>query len=227
MATDFKGCGNCHGDPSLKLALLKGRQSPTPPEFSSTMGESEAAWVKYANAVGVLALLTGIIYFNPLGGSPSLPTFSSISSIPLMFGAFRLQSIQGAAPLVDLPATLPNGCPAHKFKSVRHLSRAPDIMVIEGFLSSEEADALLELAYLPPSLPTRANLVIPYLKSQRLSVILTRKILIKAIGILGQHIFLSQKPRPHPTPKRSFDASKIAHLASKAMSQFGTSRPCK
>lgn len=78
-----------------------------------------------------------------------------------------------------------------------------------------------------PSLPTRANLVIPYLKNQRLSVILTRKILIKAIGIPGQHISPSQKTRPHPTPKKSSDASKIAHLASKAMSQFGTSRPYK
>lgn len=134
-------------DQSLKIGSFKG--SPTPPKFSSTMGESEPAWVKYANAIGVLALLTGIIYFNPLGGSPSLPTFSSLSSIPMMFGAFRLQSIQGA-PLVDLPATLPNGCPAHKFKSVRHLSRAPHIMVIEGFLSPEEADALLELAYPSP-----------------------------------------------------------------------------
>ena len=109
------------------------------------MGESEPAWVKYANAIGILALLTGIIYFNPLGGSPSMPTIPSISSIPAMFGAFR---IQGVAPFVDeLPAPLSNGCPAHKFKSVRQLSRAPDIMIIEGFLTAEEAEALLEIAY--------------------------------------------------------------------------------
>ena len=117
------------------------------------MGESEPAWVKYANAIGILALLTGVIYFNPLGGSPSLPAIPSIPSIPSIFDSFRIQRGQ---PLDELAATLPNGCPAHKFKSVRHLSRAPDIMIIEGFLTPEEADVLVEVAYL--TLSSRANL---------------------------------------------------------------------
>jgi hypothetical protein len=140
------------------------------PKLSSTMGESEPAWVKYANAIGILALLTGVIYFNPLGGSPSLPEIPSIPSIPSIFDSFRIQR----GPLDELPATLPNGCPAHKFKSVRHLSRAPDIMIIEGFLTPEEADVLVEVAYL--TLNSRANLVIHYLKSQRSSAMLTKEI---------------------------------------------------
>jgi len=186
------------------------------------MGESEPAWVKYANAIGVLALLTGIIYFNPLGGSPSLPTIPSIPSIPSVFGSFR---IQGAQSLDVLPATLPNGCPAHKFKSVRHLSRAPDIMVIEGFLTPEEANALVEVAYF--TLTSRAKLVIHYLRSQRSSAMSTRAILIKAIGIPGQRICQSQKILPNPNNTKSFDASRIVHRVSRVIAQLSTWKPYK
>jgi hypothetical protein len=186
------------------------------------MGESEPAWVKYANAIGILALLTGVIYFNPLGGSPSLPAIPSIPSIPSIFDSFR---IQGGHPLDELPATLPNGCPAHKFKSVRHLSRAPDIMIIEGFLTPEEADVLVEVAYL--TLSSRANLVIHYLKSQGSSAMLTQEILIKVIGIPGPRISPSRKILPNPSNTRSFDASRIVRPASRDIVQSSIWKPCK
>lgn len=43
-----------------------------------------------------------------------------------------------------------DGCPAHHFKSIRRVSRSPNIMLIEGFLTEAETDVLLGVAYSPP-----------------------------------------------------------------------------
>ena len=45
-----------------------------------------------------------------------------------------------------------DGCPAHQYDSVKVISRSPDIMIIEGFLTKFEAEYLIKLAYVP-SLP--------------------------------------------------------------------------
>jgi len=98
-------------------------------------------------------------------------------------------------------------------------------MVIEGFLTPEEADALVEVAYWPPT--SRANLVIHYLKSQKSSAILTREILIRVIGIPGQHISPNRKIPPNPNNTKSFDASRIGHLDSRDIAHSSTWKPCK
>jgi hypothetical protein len=38
-------------------------------------------------------------------------------------------------------------CPEHRYEGVKIVSRAPDIMLINGFMSQEEADALIRLAF--------------------------------------------------------------------------------
>lgn len=44
------------------------------------------------------------------------------------------------------------GCPVHKYDGVRMVSRKPEIMLIDGFLSEREADVLLNLACAPTTL---------------------------------------------------------------------------
>jgi hypothetical protein len=39
-----------------------------------------------------------------------------------------------------------NGCPAHKYGSVKIISRAPDIIAIEDFLTADEAEHLISFA---------------------------------------------------------------------------------
>ena len=53
---------------------------------------------------------------------------------------------------ISLGAQYRNGCPDHRFSSVKHLSRSPDIMLIEDFLTPGEAETLIRIAYGPLSI---------------------------------------------------------------------------
>jgi hypothetical protein len=103
------------------------------------MMETSTGWTKYANVLGVLGLLTTIVYVNPI--ATFLPTvLNHINSI------YDRTELTPAGPFDSLPVEYRNGCPDHKFTSVRQLSRAPDVMIIEGFLTKFEADYLVDIA---------------------------------------------------------------------------------
>jgi hypothetical protein len=48
-----------------------------------------------------------------------------------------------------------DGCPVHKFSGVRIVSRRPEIILIDGFLTDHEARALITIAYSPHMAPIR------------------------------------------------------------------------
>jgi hypothetical protein len=108
--------------------------------------EKENGWTKYLNVLGLLGLLSAIIYVNPLAVSPSAITSvlkrSTSFSPPIIFEA--------EDPFESLAEEYrTNGCPNHQFISVKRVSRIPDIVLIEGFLTKEEADFLVHAAYFP------------------------------------------------------------------------------
>jgi hypothetical protein len=102
--------------------------------------DTTTGWTKYVNVLGFLGLLTTILYINPVA--------NIIPAISNRYQSFHNQATDSApaTPFDVLPAQYRNGCPVHKFKSVRQLSRKPDVMLIEGFLSQFEADYLLKIA---------------------------------------------------------------------------------
>ena len=102
--------------------------------------ENSNGWTKYVNVFGFLGLLTAIIYVNPVANV--VPAILA----PYQFLHDRVLQAKPNNPFDDLPPEYRNGCPAHKFKSVRHLSRAPDVILIEGFLTPFEADYLIKVA---------------------------------------------------------------------------------
>jgi hypothetical protein len=96
-------------------------------------------WPKYVPLLGILTALLGAfsvnqfaVDFDPLSIRQALSNFATPS--------------KDNSP-VSLGAQYRNGCPEHRFSSVKHLSRAPDIMVIEDFLTPAEAETLIRLAY--------------------------------------------------------------------------------
>lgn len=102
--------------------------------------DTTTGWTKYVNVLGFLGLLASILYINPV-----------VNVIPAISTYYHYlhDQVTGSAPANPfdvLPAQYRNGCPVHKFKSVRQLSRKPDVMVIEGFLTQFEADYLLKIA---------------------------------------------------------------------------------
>jgi hypothetical protein len=88
------------------------------------------------NIIGLFAILAivllTIIYVNP------------IAKIASFLGE---KEIEFEDSIEDLGTLYKNeGCPKHRFTSVRHLSRRPDVTLIEGFLTEAEAQVLLNLA---------------------------------------------------------------------------------
>jgi hypothetical protein len=103
--------------------------------------ETSKGWTRYVNALGVVGLLAGIVYLNPLANPASIQPFRELyeKAVQLTFPAPvvppKISSI-GERYLRD-------GCPKHQFKSIRLAHRQPDIMIIEGFLTEEEANFLI------------------------------------------------------------------------------------
>jgi len=68
-----------------------------------------------------------------------------------LFGISRQQEpqmvVQPPETYEEFLARYEDGCPVHKFGRVRILSHRPEIMLIDGFLSEREAEAILHLAY--------------------------------------------------------------------------------
>jgi len=96
---------------------------------------------KYVNVLGLLGVLTCILYVNPLGDHLPIVVY------PARFAHDTyLKYTADPPPRESLPPEYADGCPAHKYKSVRLLSRSPDLLFIEGFLSHFEAEYLLNIA---------------------------------------------------------------------------------
>lgn len=103
--------------------------------------ETSTGWTKYANVLGFLGLLTTIVYVNPI--ATFIPTI--LNPVHYLYDK-TTEVVPQPGPFDSLPIEYRNGCPDHKFLSVRQLSRAPDIMIIEGFVTKFEADYLVEIA---------------------------------------------------------------------------------
>jgi hypothetical protein len=100
--------------------------------------DSANGWTKYFSAIGLLGLLMGIMYLNPLANAPQLE--------PLQHLYKRVTEFTFGTPTHDFAVEYLKQCPDHKFQSVRLVSRAPDIMLIEGFLTKDEANVLVSQA---------------------------------------------------------------------------------
>jgi hypothetical protein len=107
------------------------------PSFEPTM---ERQRNKSLNFLGLFGLLVAIVYVNPLA--------KIYPSIPSPIGSYS-EKVTGSAlnPSVhNLAAQYRKGCPEHQFTSVKLLSRAPDIFIIDGFVTNAEAEFLVKAA---------------------------------------------------------------------------------
>lgn len=112
-----------------------------PPSSSSKPTSPTAAsgnsWSTYINVLGLLGFILAIL------------SVSGVSSTSIINIASRLNDFLRTKPtigVIDEAAKYEHGCPEHQFDSVKIASRAPDIMIIEGFLTKFEAEYLIKLA---------------------------------------------------------------------------------
>ena len=117
----------------IKMKPPSSSSKPTNPTAAS--GNS---WSTYINVLGLLGFILAIL------------SVSGVASTSIINIASRLNDFLRTKPttivVIDEAAKYEHGCPEHQFDSVKIASRAPDIMVIEGFLTKFEAEYLIKLA---------------------------------------------------------------------------------
>src|SRR5271163_1724423 len=97
-------------------------------------------YVKYFTAIA--ALVFAYFYIYPSQSPKVTPVIQVLENVRK---SLHFQTHTSTADIAELYA---NGCPEHHFASVRQLSRSPDIMIIDGFITPEEAQILVKAAYL-------------------------------------------------------------------------------
>ena len=101
--------------------------------------------LQYFNVIALCGLLVGLVNVD----------WSMVSQTPI--GRLYKRAIKGSLDAHGIPLfrrgnladEYRRGCPAHQFESVKIVSRAPDIMLIEGFVTEAEAEFLVKTAYHP------------------------------------------------------------------------------
>ena len=110
-------------------------------KVTQTISRASSRWPSYANPLALLGLLIGVVVLNPWGViSPS----SVLPKAPLE-SSFHPEPQEPIVPY-NLADKYRDSCPDHQFKSVRLVSRSPEIILIDGFLTEEEAAALVLMA---------------------------------------------------------------------------------
>ena len=150
----------------------------------------------YLNILGVLSALVGIsLYLYPhldVDWQALLqPLFQQSAQSPMeMTSQLTMDTIS---------AEYRKGCPAHKYGSISLLSRSPQFIIIENFVTPIEAEFLIKTAYPPiplSSLPFShpkallIRLVTPYSQNPRLCNLSRAP---KSNAIHGVHISPSRK----------------------------------
>ena len=100
------------------------------------------SWLKYINVLGLLGFILAILSVSPIAGVAS----SHLANIPFLSRLNDFLRKYSGTGVIDEAAKYEHGCPEHQFDSVKIVSRSPDIIVIEGFVTKFEAEYLLELA---------------------------------------------------------------------------------
>jgi hypothetical protein len=91
--------------------------------------------------LGLVAVYIAIVYVKP-AAKRSLPIVIDIGSLYKIVQS----TTWSKSPFHQLASQYRNGCPEHRFTSVRYLSRSPTMLIIEGFLTDLEAKFLVNAA---------------------------------------------------------------------------------
>lgn len=101
-----------------------------------TKMDSSNQWITRLNIVGFLGLVLAVTYFIPY---QEISSSFSIAKIGSSVATTRSVVVD------NLATEYRKGCPQHRFTSVRILSRAPNIILIEGFVTPTEAEFLVKI----------------------------------------------------------------------------------
>src|SRR5271170_64964 len=151
--------------------------------------------LQYVNVIAYCGLL--VVLFNV--------NWSTLSETPLgrLYKRATKETFDDGIPIYrkgNLADEYRRGCPAHHFESVKIVSRAPDIMLIEGFVTEAEAEFLVKTAYfLPLFVPVNLDPVVRD-SLTRLSSAAIPKSWIKTPGIHRRRSLIYRRSQRKATP---------------------------
>lgn len=104
--------------------------------------ESKGIWTK---RLTIVAALTGLLTLSSPNTVSSVKAFFAPKDVPQVV----VQASEGAEATAENLADLyrQQGCPKHPFTSVRIVSRSPDIILIDEFVTKAEAEYLSNAVY--------------------------------------------------------------------------------
>src|SRR5436305_15194347 len=91
---------------------------------------------KTFNGTGIFCLGLALVYIAPFIVNSATYLMSPAKSNPTKF----------ASKWEDLGTQYRAGCPNHQFRWIQRLSRNPNVIIIDGFLTSDEASFLINAA---------------------------------------------------------------------------------
>jgi len=94
----------------------------------------------YLKALALFGMLVAIISVNPL----ATVSLSGLARVRSIYEKVTLSGFESA--VRNLGSQYRKKCPEHRFTSVKILSRTPDLMIIDGFLTDVEAEFLVRAA---------------------------------------------------------------------------------
>ena len=103
--------------------------------------DSKGIWTKRLTIVAVLGGLLTLTSPNSFSSVKSLFTRNEVSQVAVQHADQLEVTAQNLADVYRR-----QGCPKHPFKSVQILGRAPDIILIDDFVSKAEAEYLITAA---------------------------------------------------------------------------------
>jgi hypothetical protein len=118
-----------------RLTIMAVRSAAEKPKAAKPVSSK---WPKYLPLLGILTALLAVI---------------SVNRFPFNFDSLFIRKLYDQfanspkEDVLDVGGQERDVCLDHRFTSVKQLSRAPDIILIEGFLSPMEAEALIRVAY--------------------------------------------------------------------------------
>ena len=110
-------------------------------------------WQRVFNILGLIGFVLALLSMMPVKDTSS----ALLNNLTLFKPSPVKPQPSSSRVFADDESAYEHGCPPHQYDSVKIVSRNPDIIVIEGFLSLFERQYLVDIAYQLPPLLTPSN----------------------------------------------------------------------
>jgi hypothetical protein len=209
---------------TTKEARSSQKTTTTPPPPAAAPVDP---WQRIFNILGLLGFLFAILSMAPVKEAGQ----ALIDNLALLKPSWPSQPAPVPV-IVDDESMYEDHCPPHQYDSVKVVSRNPDIIIIEGFLSAWERQYLVDITYEPLSPPFFSFFFFPSRNSPifvRGLTFWTEKIFLRTLGRLIIQVRMGPMNWTRPTVIRKalISPSQTRHPTNPSTASNNALRNCK